>query len=302
MRLSVVIPCYKDSKTLARAIDSVLIQSRNVDEIIVVNDSSPESREIQEVMCNYPQVRYIVNAKNLGLAATRNVGVEASTGTIVSFLDADDVLHPQKIELQCAVFKEGMVISCNNIRFTNENDINFNIFSPIFETKKYTKISQLLLRNRVTGASILISKKDFLKMGGYDPNLRSCEDYDFNLRCLHNKMEIVNVELPLYFYRINLSGLSQNYNQISKWEMTVVEKNLKILLSENLRHLAADYIISFWLFKHMIRYERTLDAELYLNIHKNIKSLVNSDVMRILLKVVLGTRILRIIYFLKISK
>ena len=60
MRVSVVIPCYKDAGTLARALDSVLGQSRPVDEIIVVNDASPESREIEAVMGGYPQVRYII--------------------------------------------------------------------------------------------------------------------------------------------------------------------------------------------------------------------------------------------------
>ena len=139
MRVSVVIPCYKDAHTLARALDSVLGQSRQVDEIIVVNDASPESHEIEAVMDGYPQVRYIINSQNMGLAATRNVGVEMATGDVISFLDADDQLHPQKIEFQCSILKDGSAVSCDSVRFANEEDLLIRNFDPDFKCKECKK-------------------------------------------------------------------------------------------------------------------------------------------------------------------
>jgi len=90
----VIIPCYKDSSTLDRAIRSVYAQTRKVNEIIVVNDFSPETQEIEEILIRHPEIKYIKNIKNYGLAKTRNIGVKNSKSEIITFLDADDEIHP----------------------------------------------------------------------------------------------------------------------------------------------------------------------------------------------------------------
>lgn len=100
----------------------MLDQSRPADEIIVVNDASPETKEIESVLAAYPQVKYIVNATNLGLAATRNVGVRVTSADIVSFLDADDRLHPQKIELQLSLFRPESAVSSGISRIGGERE------------------------------------------------------------------------------------------------------------------------------------------------------------------------------------
>ena len=80
--VSVIIPCYKDSQTLVRAIESVLKQTYQKIEIIVVNDCSPETELIERCLSAYPQVRYLCNSVNVGLAATRNNGLAMANGEI----------------------------------------------------------------------------------------------------------------------------------------------------------------------------------------------------------------------------
>src|SRR5438093_1507619 len=87
--VSIVIPCYKQARFLADAIESALAQTYRTIEIVVVNDGSPD--ETAAVAARYPPVRYI-EQDNAGLAAARNTGLANSCGEFVVFLDADDRL------------------------------------------------------------------------------------------------------------------------------------------------------------------------------------------------------------------
>lgn len=260
MRVSVIIPCYKNSGTVARAIDSVLRQSRQVDEIILVNDASPESREIEMVMASYPQVRYIINPQNIGLAATRNVGVAAATGDVVSFLDADDELHPQKIQLQLALYQPDFAISCSVARIPDKkNRERVDLYNGDLKFFVVRDSSKLVRRNNLTGASMMISRTLFLSLGGYDAELRSCEDFDFWLRLLDLGVPVLNIEFPLYLYWVNTEGLSRNFFNISYWELIAVQKYFARFRQRGELIKGESTTIFIWLFKHFVRYEQCRD-------------------------------------------
>lgn len=271
MRVSVVIPCFKDSATLARALDSVLGQSRPVDEIILVNDSSPEVNEIETILRSYPQVRYIVNTHNIGLAATRNVGVAAATGDVISFLDADDELHPQKIEFQLAVYRSDRAIACDVERIGDERGVGRVVsYSGKVKYSVCRSTSRYLRRNLLVGASLMISRNLFLSLGGYDEDLRSCEDFDFWLRILEAGVLVLNINLPLYLYRINEAGLSRNHLNISKWELVVVNKHIMRLKQRGEQMKDEALIMFVWLFRHSVRYEQCRDHRLLEAINLNM--------------------------------
>jgi glycosyltransferase involved in cell wall biosynthesis len=284
MRVSVVIPCYKDARTLARALDSVLGQSRQVDEIIVVNDASPESREIEAVLDGYPQVRYIINSQNMGLAATRNVGVEKATGDVVSFLDADDELHPQKIQLQLNVYRADCAVACSVARIADERGTD-RVVSYVGDLKysMFRSSSKLIRRNALTGASLMISRALFLSHGGYDPKLRSCEDFDLWLRLLDAGVPVFNIDLPLYLYRINAGGLSRNFFNISNWELMVVQKHLAVCRQRGEPVKGEDLTLFTWLCRHFVRYEQCRDPRVLAATIQNLTLLDNSPFLKQLL-------------------
>ncbi|HCM59963.1 MAG TPA: hypothetical protein DIS74_06255 [Bacteroidales bacterium] len=87
MTISVIIPAYNSGATIARALESVFMQSRPADEIMVVDDGSTDSTP--EVIMKFPEVRYIFQT-NQGPAAARNNGVKAAKGDYIAFLDSDD--------------------------------------------------------------------------------------------------------------------------------------------------------------------------------------------------------------------
>lgn len=111
--VSVVIPAYKCASYLAAAIDSALAQTHSPVEVIVVNDGSPDDTD--EVVKPYVGRLTYIKQENRGLSAARNAGFRASHGEFICFLDADDVLLPDKITRQLEVFRRepdlGIVIS-----------------------------------------------------------------------------------------------------------------------------------------------------------------------------------------------
>lgn len=291
MRVSVVIPCFKDAGTLARALDSVLGQSRPVDEIIVVNDASPESRDIEVVMNGYPQTRYIVNSHNMGLAATRNVGVEKATGDVISFLDADDELHPQKIQLQLDLYRPDCAVACGVVRIADERGTDRVVsYNSVLKYSVVRDSSKLVRRNTLTGASLLISRDLFLSNGGYDTELRSCEDFDLWLRLLDAGVSVFNIDMPLYLYRINADGLSRNFFNISYWELIVVRKYFARCRQRGVPMKGEGIILFIWLFKHFVRYEQCRDARILVATIQNMSLLDRSPFFSQLLNMLRLTR------------
>ncbi len=281
--IAVIIPCYKDSATLAYALDSVYAQTYSVNEIIVVNDASPETDQIELILSKYPEVIYILNERNLGLAATRNKGVSIAVSEIVTFLDADDALHSQKIELQLQLYKEDRVIACATKRVSGEsqrfNSVAYNNSVP------YRKMSMSigsLMRNNITGASIMISRELFNSFGGYDETLLSCEDFDFWLRLLIQGVEIYDVKLPLYFYVINPKGLSSNLKKISYWELKVIEKFFTNNRNVGKYKFFESIILFLWLARHRVRYQLCGDPDYKQSIEQNVILLVNHPFTRLI--------------------
>ena len=111
--ISVIIPAYNCARFLPAAIESALQQTYSRVEVVVVNDGSPDNTD--EVVQPYLDRITYVEQENRGLSAARNAGFRASTGDFVCFLDADDILLPDKFTQQLAVFQRepdlGIVIS-----------------------------------------------------------------------------------------------------------------------------------------------------------------------------------------------
>lgn len=250
-KVSVVIPCYNDAATLGRAIESVIKQTYLNIEIIVVNDCSPQTNLIEKCLSHYPQVCYLRNTKNIGLAATRNNGLNIASGEIVAFLDADDEYLPDKIKLQVEALDENSIITCGLVNiYTNGRHVN-NAGAP----RIIDSPNLLIYKNTLNGAGLLGSKNLLLQHGGYDATLRSCEDYDLWLRLLSSGVTIKDVGQPLYLYYFNPSGLSKNVNEISKWELEIIKRHAVRMGSvwRSSYHYAS--AVLFRLFIHLFRGE-----------------------------------------------
>ena len=100
--LSVIIPAYRAEKTIRRAIDSVLQQTHLPDQIIVVDDGSPDNQN--DIVAGYGPPVSLIRQTNSRTAAARNTGIDHAHGEIIAFLDADDYWEPDKLSRQIDIF------------------------------------------------------------------------------------------------------------------------------------------------------------------------------------------------------
>ena len=103
-KVSVVIPSYNLGRLLTQAIDSVLAQTVVPSEIIVVDDGSTDDTQVR--LEPYSGRIRCIRQGNRGVSAARNRGIREASGQLIAFLDADDVWHPRKLELQLAAFED----------------------------------------------------------------------------------------------------------------------------------------------------------------------------------------------------
>jgi teichuronic acid biosynthesis glycosyltransferase TuaG len=230
--VSVVIPAYNAQDYIAATLESVLAQTFEHFEVIVVDDCSRDGTV--EIVRNFssrdPRVQLMALARNFGApAGPRNLGVRAAKGEWIAFLDADDVWHRQKLEHQMRVLQETGAKFCSTqmVDFVDAATLNFAEVSS-YTTEKIS-FTQQLLRYRTPTSSVLVSK-DLVSKYPFNESLRfkAREDLDCWLHCHEEISWSVKIAHPMLGYRI--SG-----NQISgrKWKM--IPRHFHVLKSYRFR-------------------------------------------------------------------
>jgi glycosyltransferase involved in cell wall biosynthesis len=176
-------PSHDATAFIDRGIASVLLQSLSDLELIVVDDCSTDDTvaKVEDLASRDPRVRLILRRTNGGPAETRNEGVAAAKGRYVAFLDADDVWHPEKLELQIAAMNEvGALLS-----YTDFRTINVTSGVTRIRTAPATVSYDMLLRNNVIGCSTAIY--DAATLGKrYFPRIRRRQDFGLWLDILRD--------------------------------------------------------------------------------------------------------------------
>lgn len=198
-RVSVLIPTYNCARFLGQAIDSVLAQTFQDFEILVVDDGSTD--DTAQVVARYPRVRYI-RREHCGVSASRNAAVAAATGEIVVFLDADDFWLPEKLEKQVAYLDENP--NCMLI-FTKAENFYEDEAASLGE-KQQGLFNGSLERCIITCA---IRRCVFQKHGGFRTDYPHGEDTQFMYRLSISGISLDHcLEEVLYMRRIHSSNIS----------------------------------------------------------------------------------------------
>lgn len=176
-KVSVIIPTYKRSEFLTRAIDSVLNQTYKNVEVVVVDDNGLDSEyrkrteEKMEIYKNNSRVVYIKNSVNLGGALSRNEGIKKATGDYITFLDDDDVYLPNKIKNQLSFMVEhNLDMSFTNVRIHNTNDklIDFREHSYVKSWSNEELLKQHLMHHLTPTATYMYRRSALERIGGFD--------------------------------------------------------------------------------------------------------------------------------------
>ncbi len=179
-KISVIFPTYNRCALLERAINSVLKQTRPVDEIIIIDDGSTDGTP-ELLAKKYPQILYFWQ-ENKGVSATRNAGIEKATGDWIAFLDSDDTWLPRKLEYQQeALIQNPEYLICHT------NEIWIRRGKRVNPMKKHQKFGGYIFDKClpicvISPSSVILHRSLFERFGKFDTELPVCEDYDLWLR------------------------------------------------------------------------------------------------------------------------
>lgn len=189
--VSTIIPTKNRAGLLRRSLQSVVAQTYNPIEIIVVDDGSTDSTE--EVVREFEQhneVIYLKNEQSLGAPETRNRGIKEAAGQYIAGLDDDDEWHPERIEELVNAYTNSYACVTSNVKFQYKNG------SAVWHKQGMINLNDLLYSNQV-GNQVLVKRERLLEVGGFDVQLESAQDYDLWIRLCEKFGPIKNVKRPL---------------------------------------------------------------------------------------------------------
>lgn len=208
--VSVIIPTYNGSRFIRETIQSVLDQTYNNLEIMVVDDGSTDDTSLIVKSITDQRITYI-QQKNAGVSPARNHGIAVSKGDYIAFLDHDDVWLPCKLEKQLSLFEQNPKVALiySDVFIINENNFIIGKYSHKIKFFRGRIFKELFSSCFITILTVVIKKSVFLEVGPFLP-YKICEDYDLLLKCAA-EYPIDYIDEPLAKYRVHGSNYSKNY-------------------------------------------------------------------------------------------
>ena len=211
--VSVIIPNYNYGKYLNDSITSVLNQTYDNLEIVVVNNGSTDNS--LDVLATYSRSIRLIDQPNLGQAMSRNNGAASSMGSFLAFLDADDMWESTKIEKQMALISSDVnLVYCGVSTFSETPGYVSEILNPSHRGDRSRDFVDYPARSIVIcgESSSLMTRELFEKLGGFDKNLNSSSGWDFFRRAA-DLTQFDYVDEPLVRYRQHPNNMSKNVSQ-----------------------------------------------------------------------------------------
>lgn len=210
VEISVIIPCYNQSKYIGECLDSILEQTFRDYEVVIVNDGSDDDSlsVIKPYISKYDNFR-VINQENQGVVAARNSAIAQAKGKYIYPLDADDKIAPTCLQ------KLYEVISSTHYRVVASNVWTFGKKSGFFEQPEFNKY-EMYGKHENCVVSALFYKEDFDAFGGYkmDFNGFGGDDIDYWLNYIDAAYPMIRIPEVLFFYRLKSQNESgwQNYS------------------------------------------------------------------------------------------
>lgn len=243
--VSVIVPAYNHEKYINDCLQSIVNQTYNNIELIIINDGSTDNTEnvIKTFMAENTEFNIkFISKNNEGICKTLNKGLKMASGKYISFLASDDKWEPKKTEIQVAFMEKnnniGLVFSdAWFIRFQDKTDLRWSDYKKnlngyfkncIQNTEMYTL---LLTKPLIPALTVMVRSQIFEDVGMFDEKL-IFEDDDMWLR-IARKYPLAYINEPLALYRIHSSNISNNTALITR---SIIQTMRKHFRSEPLRN------------------------------------------------------------------
>lgn len=244
--VSVIIPAYRAAGTICRAIDSILAQTVPADEIIVVDDGSPDDQV--ELIKRYGPPVILVQRANGKAAAARNTGIERASGELVAFLDADDYWEPKKLQRQLAVLQQYPDVAIVGSRYycqqpNQDRQINLTAGRRLYDrVLKQSGTGAFQLGTMLWTGTVLM-RRSALADQRFSSGLEPAEDRDLWIRMVAQNPTFLLSE-PLATAVLEPGGISRSS----------IERDCRMMLEvvDRHRHLLHPFARSSW--RAFVRY------------------------------------------------
>lgn len=253
--ISVIIPAYNAEKTIRRALISVENQTMLPKEVIVIDDCSSDqtSTIIREYMSESKlNIRHEIQAANAGAGSARNAGWLVASEKYVAFLDADDMWHPKKLEIQFNAMQnsDDCSMSCHYRNVTdleNWSEVQFDA-----SVQRLFTFKDFLIRNRCATPSVMVKREITAR---FHPGKRYAEDYLLWLQISALYGPVLFIDLPLVHCSNSIyggPGLSGDLKQMHKGESSALRQLKKDgLISKSKYVLYAIWWNSKYIFRQL---------------------------------------------------
>ena len=232
--ISVVIPAYNVSTYIGEALDSVFVQDFKDYEVIVVNDGSTDTPELEKVLEPFRnRIRYIYQ-DNRGISAARNAALRAARGELIALLDADDIWHKGKLTSQLAFMKEGNfdMVYGDAVLIGDVPWPAGTTFMDRSPSNGPVTLKALLDLSVTVVVSTVIMRRDLVdQVGSFDEEDRNItEDFDLWLRLAHKGARIGYQREVLADYRYRSDSISANRIKLHEAALRVLQKTRASLM------------------------------------------------------------------------
>lgn len=223
--ISVIIPAYNAAGFMGETLDSVFAQTFTNHEVIVINDGSPDTEQLEHVLQRYPSNLRYIKQENQGAAAARNTGLRAAKGEFVAFLDADDTWLPEFLEKQLALIKSsGADLVFADALFSGDSLLDGRTFMQLDPPRgEVTSANLLAVKVTVLTSTVLARKAPILDVGLFDVSMRRGHDFDLWFRLAKAGARFAFTREVLGHHRIVESGLSGGTISQLKRTLSVLE-------------------------------------------------------------------------------
>ena len=210
-------PCYNHSKYLDKSIESVLGQSYNDLELIIVDDKSSDlSINIIEKYANIDdRIKIIHHDINMGVSKSRNDAIAASKGEYIAFCDADDIWEKNKIDIQLKYISEKNghdVVYCDSIIINEDGVTTGDRFSQLHNIRNRNEniFYELCLTNFINTPTVLFDRKCINEKLYFEEDIRYMEDWIYWIK-LARERKFLYIDIPLARYRVHTGSTNIDF-------------------------------------------------------------------------------------------
>ena len=218
--VSVIISCYNSSQTLKESIESILSQSYENYEVLIMDDGSTDDTKEVLNMIKTEKVRLFRNEKNIGLTKSLNILISHSRGKYIARHDADDISLNSRLQEQVDVLENSKYNVCTSRAIRKNTNNKIPGFSFYLSYKILSKI-----KNPFIHGSLMISKTVLLDQGGYDEKFHYAQDYKLFTDLIKNNKPIFQIKKPLYILNMD-NNISSIHSKEQNYYANCVKKNI----------------------------------------------------------------------------